>query len=158
MAGRCRGGSARTGGVGQLVMNGPLILAVPVAAAAGAITFISPCCLPLIPGYLSYVTGMSGADAGRPGASASSSRPDSDEAAGGSMQGTAGTATIPRATAGARAASGTTAGTAAGSARGRALAGTAPFVLGLSALLARYGAAVRGLGDGPPAPPPGLLP
>ena len=44
-------------------MSGPLILAVPVAAAAGAITFISPCCLPLIPGYLSYVTGMSGADA-----------------------------------------------------------------------------------------------
>ena len=51
-----------SGGVGQLVMNGPLILAVPVAAAAGAITFISPCCLPLIPGYLSYVSGMSGAD------------------------------------------------------------------------------------------------
>ena len=53
-------------GVGQLVMSGPLILAMPVAAAAGAITFISPCCLPLIPGYLSYVTGMSGADAEGP--------------------------------------------------------------------------------------------
>ena len=52
-----------SGGVGQLVMNGPLILAVPLAEAAGAITFISPCCLPLIPGYLSYVTGMSGASA-----------------------------------------------------------------------------------------------
>ncbi len=50
-------------GVGQLVVNGPLILAVPVAAAAGAVTFISPCCLPLVPGYLSYVTGMAGADA-----------------------------------------------------------------------------------------------
>jgi cytochrome c-type biogenesis protein len=49
--------------VGTLVMSGPLIAAVPVAAAAGAITFLSPCCLPLIPGYLSYVTGMSGADA-----------------------------------------------------------------------------------------------
>jgi cytochrome c-type biogenesis protein len=47
-------------GVGQLVASGPLILAVPVAAAAGAITFASPCCLPLVPGYLSYVTGMSG--------------------------------------------------------------------------------------------------
>jgi cytochrome c-type biogenesis protein len=32
-----------------------------VAAAAGAVTFLSPCCLPLVPGYLSYVTGMSGA-------------------------------------------------------------------------------------------------
>ncbi len=41
------------GGIGHLVMSGPLILAVPVAAAAGAITFISPCCLPLVPGYLS---------------------------------------------------------------------------------------------------------
>lgn len=46
-----------------MVSSGPLILAMPVAAAAGAITFLSPCCLPLIPGYLSYVTGMSGADA-----------------------------------------------------------------------------------------------
>lgn len=62
-------------GVGGLMTSGPLILAMPVAAAAGAITFLSPCCLPLIPGYLSYVTGMSGADAeqagpgeaGRPG-------------------------------------------------------------------------------------------
>src|SRR5260370_39393882 len=132
MAGRCPGGSAMSGGVGQLVMNGPLILAVPVAAAAGAITFISPCCLPLIPGYLSYVTGMSGADAGRPGASASSSRPDSDEAAGGSMQGTARTATIPRATASARAASGTTAGTAARPPRGPALGGTALVGRGVS--------------------------
>ena len=50
-------------GVGTLMTSGPLILAMPVAAAAGAITFLSPCCLPLIPGYLSYVTGMSGADA-----------------------------------------------------------------------------------------------
>jgi cytochrome c-type biogenesis protein len=49
--------------VGSLVSSGPLIVAIPVAAAAGAITFLSPCCLPLIPGYLSYVTGMSGADA-----------------------------------------------------------------------------------------------
>jgi cytochrome c-type biogenesis protein len=40
-----------------------LLLAIPVAAAAGAVTFLSPCCLPLVPGYLSYATGMSGADA-----------------------------------------------------------------------------------------------
>jgi cytochrome c-type biogenesis protein len=65
--------------VGSLMTSGPLILAMPVAAAAGAITFLSPCCLPLIPGYLSYVTGMSGADAqqsesGRPNAPASRGR------------------------------------------------------------------------------------
>ena len=45
----------------QLVTSGPLILALPVAAAAGAVTFLSPCCLPLVPGYLSFVTGMAGA-------------------------------------------------------------------------------------------------
>src|SRR2546423_6881189 len=48
-------------GVGQLGTSGPLILALPVAAAAGAVTFLSPCCLPLVPGYLSFVTGMAGA-------------------------------------------------------------------------------------------------
>lgn len=48
--------------VQNLVTSGPLILAIPVAAAAGAVTFLSPCCLPLVPGYLSYITGMSGAD------------------------------------------------------------------------------------------------
>jgi cytochrome c-type biogenesis protein len=52
-------------GVTHLVQTGPLILAAPIAAAAGAITFLSPCCLPLVPGYLSYVTGMSGTDAQR---------------------------------------------------------------------------------------------
>jgi cytochrome c-type biogenesis protein len=56
--------------VGNLVASGPLILAIPVAAAAGAVTFLSPCCLPLIPGYLSYVTGMSGADAQQAGPAA----------------------------------------------------------------------------------------
>ena len=57
-----------SGGVENLVQSGPLLLAVPIAAAAGAITFLSPCCLPLVPGYLSYVTGMSGTDAERPAA------------------------------------------------------------------------------------------
>jgi cytochrome c-type biogenesis protein len=57
-----------SGGIGHLVLSGPLILALPVAAAAGAVTFLSPCCLPLVPGYLSYVTGMSGAGAVAQGA------------------------------------------------------------------------------------------
>jgi cytochrome c-type biogenesis protein len=47
--------------VGSVIVGGPLVLAVPVALAAGAVTFLSPCCLPLVPGYLAYVTGMSGA-------------------------------------------------------------------------------------------------
>jgi cytochrome c-type biogenesis protein len=44
------------------VTSGSLVLAFPVAAAAGLVSFLSPCVLPLVPGYLSYVTGMSGAD------------------------------------------------------------------------------------------------
>ena len=43
-------------------VDGSLILAVPVAFAAGLVSFLSPCVLPLVPGYLSYVTGLSGAD------------------------------------------------------------------------------------------------
>ena len=54
-----------SGGVANVVLSGPLILAVPVAVAAGAVTFLSPCVLPLVPGYLSYVTGMSGTAAGQ---------------------------------------------------------------------------------------------
>ena len=69
--------------IGSLVSSGPLILAVPVAAAAGAVTFLSPCCLPLVPGYLSYVTGMSGAGAAGAGASA---RPSAEPAAGAAGQ------------------------------------------------------------------------
>ena len=44
------------------VSNGSLLLALPVAAIAGLVSFASPCVLPLVPGYLSYVTGVSGAD------------------------------------------------------------------------------------------------
>ena len=44
--------------VGSLMSAGPLLLAIPVAAAAGAVTFLSPCVLPLVPGYLSIVTGL----------------------------------------------------------------------------------------------------
>ena len=46
------------------VTDGPLLLALPVAAAAGLVSFLSPCVLPLVPGYLSYVTGLSGAELG----------------------------------------------------------------------------------------------
>ena len=48
---------------GSVVTYGPLLLAIPVAMAAGLVSFLSPCCLPLVPGYLAYVTGTAGADA-----------------------------------------------------------------------------------------------
>lgn len=42
--------------------SGSLLLAVPVAAVAGLVSFFSPCVVPLLPGYVSYATGLSGAD------------------------------------------------------------------------------------------------
>lgn len=42
--------------------DGSLLLAIPVALIAGAVSFFSPCVLPLLPGYLSYMTGLSAAD------------------------------------------------------------------------------------------------
>ncbi|MTK02689.1 cytochrome c biogenesis CcdA family protein [Micromonospora sp. CP22] len=47
---------------GQLAESGPLLLAVGAAALAGLVSFLSPCVLPLMPGYLSYVTGLAGTD------------------------------------------------------------------------------------------------
>ena len=55
------------------VVDGPLLVAAPIAVAAGLVSFLSPCVLPLVPGYLSYVTGLSGADLGQPPA-----RPEGD--------------------------------------------------------------------------------
>lgn len=44
------------------VLNGSLLIAAPIAALAGVVSFLSPCVLPLLPGYVSYMTGLSGAD------------------------------------------------------------------------------------------------
>ncbi|MEH0970220.1 cytochrome c biogenesis protein CcdA [Micromonospora sp. CPCC 205546] len=46
----------------ELARSGPLLLAIGAAALAGLVSFLSPCVLPLVPGYLSYVTGLAGAD------------------------------------------------------------------------------------------------
>jgi cytochrome c-type biogenesis protein len=108
--------------VGNVVTSGPLILAIPIAAAAGAVTFLSPCCLPLVPGYLSYLTGMSGSAAQRASA----------------LDGTA----LAGATAG-----GATAGGTVAVSSGRTIAGTALFVLGFSVLFATYGVAFGALGS-----------
>ncbi|OUZ07841.1 cytochrome C biogenesis protein ResC [Aeromicrobium sp. PE09-221] len=43
---------------GDAVLSGSLIVAIPVAALAGLVSFFSPCVLPLLPGYLSYVSGV----------------------------------------------------------------------------------------------------
>lgn len=46
----------------QTVLSGPLLAALPVALLAGLVSFASPCVLPLVPGYLGFVGGMTGAD------------------------------------------------------------------------------------------------
>jgi cytochrome c-type biogenesis protein len=45
-------------GPGDIVAGGALWLAVPIALAAGLLSFLSPCVLPLVPGYLGYVSGV----------------------------------------------------------------------------------------------------
>jgi cytochrome c-type biogenesis protein len=48
--------------VNQTVLDGSLLLAIPIAVLAGLVSFASPCVLPLVPGYLGYVTGLTGVD------------------------------------------------------------------------------------------------
>jgi cytochrome c-type biogenesis protein len=137
--------------VENLVSTGPLLLAMPVAAAAGALTFLSPCCLPLVPGYLSYITGMSGAGASRTEAAPAASAVSAVSSTGGS--GAASQTAAVAAASGAGSGGSVTTATvaaprAAGSAvSGRAVAGTALFVLGFSAVFAVYGLAVGGVGQ-----------
>ncbi|MGW0769745.1 cytochrome c biogenesis CcdA family protein [Streptomyces sp. NPDC002676] len=49
-------------GPNETVLNGALLVALPVALLGGLVSFFSPCVLPLVPGYLSYVTGVAGTD------------------------------------------------------------------------------------------------
>ncbi len=105
-----------------LVTDGPLLVAAAVAALVGLISFASPCVLPLVPGYLSYVTGLVGtgartttsttAPAGGDGSVATAVRPAVDER----------------------------------SPRGRMVLGAVLFVLGFTAVFVAFGAAFGGLG------------
>jgi cytochrome c-type biogenesis protein len=53
-------------GIGQSFQDtaatGPLVLAIVVSALAGTVSFASPCVVPLVPGYLSYLAGLVGAE------------------------------------------------------------------------------------------------
>lgn len=48
----------------EVVLSGQLLLAIPIALLAGLVSFASPCVLPLVPGYLAYVGGISEAGSG----------------------------------------------------------------------------------------------
>jgi len=116
------------------VNDGPLLVAMPVAAAAGLVSFLSPCVLPLVPGYLSYVTGLTGADLGDPRLT---------RTAAGSA---AGAAQVPVAAGGGDVLVGIRAPAVTGRARGRVLLGSVLFVLGFSAVFVTGGALFGGLG------------
>jgi len=137
-----------SGGIGHLILSGPLLFAVPVAAAAGAVTFLSPCVLPLVPGYLSYVTGLSGVDAqaagaGATGAGTTGAGPGGTPAGDGPGDGPA-RAPGPVAVTTVAPSGPATAGRRP--ARSRAVLGTALFVLGFSAVFASEGVAFGSLG------------
>ncbi|WP_250002168.1 cytochrome c biogenesis CcdA family protein [Actinoplanes sp. M2I2] len=100
--------------------TGPLLLAIGVAVIAGLVSILSPCVLPLVPGYLSYVTGLAGSDL-----DAGSRSPEPVEGGG------VGTLTKPAVR---------TAGT------GRVLAGTSLFVLGFMVVFTLLTTAAAKLG------------
>jgi cytochrome c-type biogenesis protein len=140
-----------SGGVEHLILSGPVLLAIPVAAAAGAVTFLSPCCLPLVPGYLSYLTGMSG--------TAAAGRRDAGPvpAAALARAGTSAAAVAPIGAAAAQHAEDPAADAVAAATpsipaltrptRARVVLGTLLFVLGFSVLFALEGVTVASVGD-----------
>ena len=104
------------------VTDGSLLVAVPVAAAAGLVSFLSPCVLPLVPGYLSFVTGLSGEELG-------DTRTTGTTGTTASAEGDVLTRTVTPVR------------------RGRVLLGSALFVLGFSAVFVTSGALFGGLGS-----------
>lgn len=112
-----------------IASTGPLLLAIVVAAIAGLVSILSPCVLPLLPGYLSYVTGLAGSDLDARG-----EEPGGGGDPGEGVAGESGVAVKTRRVA----------------VNGRVLAGTGLFVLGFSivftlllTLVANIGFALR---------------
>jgi cytochrome c-type biogenesis protein len=110
----------------ETVVEGSLLVAAPLAFAAGLVSFLSPCVLPLVPGYLSYVTGLSGAElAGEPARKRSDGEAPADGGADVLVE----------------------APPAPGFTRTRVLLGSVLFVLGFTAVFVAYGAAFGALGE-----------
>ena len=106
------------------VTSGSLLLAAPIAFAAGVVSFLSPCVLPLVPGYLSFITGLTGAElAGERPATA----PGDASATSGSVK-VSDTETLVRT-------------------KGRVLLGSLLFVLGFTFVFVSYGALFGALGQ-----------
>jgi len=106
------------------VISGPLLVAIGISAAAGPVSFFSPCCPPLVPGYLSYVAELSGAEVASVAGSSSTAR----------------SSTLTQTTVRPRQRRWTTL-------RSQTLAGQVLFVAGFSAVFTSYGVLFGALGS-----------
>ncbi|GAB2750311.1 cytochrome c biogenesis CcdA family protein [Nocardioides pakistanensis] len=118
--------AAAAQGVGDIVLSGPLVVALLIAVAAGAVSFFSPCCLPLVPGYLSYVAGLAGSDSTRTQSDAGHAPEPGDGASGVTVK-------APPLRRSAQ--------------RSRTLLGAVLFVAGFSAVFTSYGALFGSFGS-----------
>ena len=118
--------------IASFVSSGPLLLAAPVAAVAGLVSFASPCVLPLVPGYLSYVAGLSGRDLAPATAGRAASASSGHGTAAGVPAGDLLVRPAPT--------------RPASASRGRVTAGAVLFVLGFTAVFVSYGALFGSLG------------
>lgn len=114
--------------IGEAVAAGSLLVAVPVAFAAGTVSFLSPCVLPLVPGYLSYITGLTGAQL-------DVSSPQGASVAAGSAHVSA-AEQIPA----------KPSDVSVAEVRARVLVGTTLFIAGFTAVFVSFGALFGGLG------------
>jgi cytochrome c-type biogenesis protein len=112
-------------GAAEAVLTGSLLVAIPLAVLAGLVSFASPCVLPLVPAYLSYVTGLP-VPASPPAAGSAS--PDAAAAADGAGGTATATRTRPRTL-------------------GVTVLGTLLFVSGFTVVFVSYGALFGGLGS-----------
>jgi cytochrome c-type biogenesis protein len=121
----------------NVVASGPLLLGIAVAAIAGLVSFLSPCILPLVPGYLAYVTGLSGADLD----TTTRSRPPSDRTEPSGDDGAAASAPAPP-----RDGSVAVAPPPVPRVRGRILAGGLLFIAGFGAVFITAGVLAAAVG------------
>ena len=120
---------AAVGDVQATLLGGSMLLALPLAVLAGLVSFASPCVLPLVPGYLGYVSGMVGAAAGSRAAGRSPVPPELPSAAVPEPSPDRGTP-----------------GRTAAPTRGRTVAGVALFVAGFTVVFVALGVLAGSLG------------
>lgn len=115
-----------------IVTDGSLLVAFAVAALVGLISFASPCCLPLVPGYVGYIAGLAGTavEAEEPGRRRAGPAPETGAPVAAAAEAGAGAVRTAVRSPGRR----------------RMLIGSLLFVSGFSAVFISFGALFGGLG------------